>query len=99
MALELFDADGAVALDLNVADRMIGEPRLIALAVRVALQNVDVDLVAFFVGAVAGAVATVELAGFLIDEAAVFEKLAGIFDGYFGAARPFSRSLAQPPNS
>ena len=88
MALELFDADGAVALDLNVADRMIGEPRLIGLAVRVALQNVDVDLVAFFVGAVAGAVAMVELPGFLIDQAAVLEKLAGILDGYFGAARP-----------
>ena len=89
MALKLFDADGAVALDLNVAHGMIGESRLVAFAVRVAFEDVDVDLVALFVGTEAGAMAIVELAGFVIDEAAVFEKLAGVLDGYFGAARPF----------
>ena len=93
MALKLFDADGAVALDLNVAYGMIGESRFVAFAVWIAFEDVDVDLVALFVGAEAGAVAIVELAGFVIDEAAVFEKLAGVPDGYFGAACPLEPQL------
>ena len=92
-ALKLFDADGAVALDLNVAYGVIGESRFVAFAVWIAFEDVDVDLVALFVGAEAGAVAIVELAGFVIDETAVFEKLAGVPDGYFGAACPFEPQL------
>ena len=73
MAVEVFDGDGAVRFDLNVADGMVGEARFVGLAAGVAVKDVDVDLVAFCVGAGAGAVAEVEFAGFLVDEAAFFE--------------------------
>ena len=85
-ALEVFDVDRAVAFDLNVAHGVVSEARFVALTLGVAFEDVDVDLVAFFVGAGAGAVAKVELAGFLIDEAAFFEALAGVLDRYRRAA-------------
>ena len=46
-ALEIFDGDWAIALDLDVAHGMVGEARFVGFAVRVALEDVDVDLVAF----------------------------------------------------
>ena len=73
LALEVFDGDGAVALDLDVADGMVGEAGFVDFAVGVALEDVDIYLVAFCVGAGAGAVAKVEFSGFLVDEAAFFE--------------------------